>query len=57
MQQEVTLDEIHMRSEGSKVRLSSLLSLKCPEILIVPSAITRARVSASVDNNPPLLKV
>ena len=51
------MDEIHMRSEGSKVGLSSLLSLECPEIFIVPFAITRARVPASVDSNPPLLKV
>ena len=43
-----------MRSAGSKVVLRRLLSLKYPEIVIVPSAITRARVPASVDSNPPL---
>ena len=48
------MDEMQMRSAGSKVVFRSLLSLKYPEIVIVPSAITRARVPASVDSNPPL---
>lgn len=54
MQKVAKMDEMQMRSAGSKVVLSSLLSLKYPEIVIVPSAITRARVPASVDSNPPL---
>ena len=48
------MDEMQMKSAGSKVVFRSLLSPKYPNIVIVPSATTRARVPASVDNNPPL---
>lgn len=48
------MDEMQMRSAGSNVAFRTILSLKYPEIVIVPSAITRARVPASVDSNPPL---
>lgn len=48
------MDEMQITSAGSKVVFRSVLSPKYPDIVIVPSAITRARVPASVDNNPPL---
>lgn len=48
------MDEMQMSRAGSRVAFSSLLSLKYPTIVIVPSAITRARVPASVDSKPPL---
>lgn len=43
-----------MKSEGSKVTFKSLLSPRYPDNVIVPSAITRARVPASVESSPPL---
>lgn len=43
-----------MKSEGIKVTFNSLLSPKYPDSVIVPSAITRARVPASVESSPPL---
>ena len=48
------MDEMQMRSAGIKVAFRSLLSFRYPEIVIVASAITLARVPASVDSNPPL---
>lgn len=52
--QVATMEEIQMKSEGSKVTFMSLLSPKYPDNVIVPSAITRARVPASVESSPPL---
>lgn len=43
-----------MKSEGTKVTFRSLFSPKYPDKVIVPSAITRARVPASVGSSPPL---
>lgn len=43
-----------IKSEGSKVTFKSLLSPKYPDNVIVPSAITRAIVPASVESKPPL---
>ena len=48
------MDEKQTRRAGSKVVFKSLLSPKYPAIVIVPSAITRASVPASVESNPPL---
>lgn len=48
------MEEIQMKSDGSRVAFKSLLSLKYPLSVIVPSAITRAKVPASVESNPPL---
>jgi hypothetical protein len=48
------MEEIQMKSEGSKVAFKRLLSPKYPDNVIVPSAITRARVPASVESSPPL---
>lgn len=48
------IDVMQMTSEGSRVILRSLFSPKYPASVIVASAITRAIVPASVDNNPPL---
>lgn len=45
---------IQIKSEGSKVTFRSLLSPKYPDNVIVPSAITRAIVPASVESRPPL---
>lgn len=45
---------IQIKSEGSKVTFRSLLSPKYPDKVIVPSAITRAIVPASVESRPPL---
>lgn len=54
MKQVATIDIMQITSEGSNVTFKSLLSPKYPASVIVPSAITRAIVPASVDNNPPL---
>lgn len=48
------MDDTQIRSEGSKVTFKSLLSPKYPAKVIVPSAITRASVPASVESSPPL---
>ena len=45
---------MQIRREGRSVTLRSLLSPKYPASVMVPSAITRAIVPASVDSNPPL---
>ena len=49
-----TIDEMQMRRAGTKVVFRNLLSPKYPDIVIVPSATTRAKVPASVESNPPL---
>ena len=49
-----TIEDMQMKSEGSRVIFKSLLSLKYPAKVIVPSAITRAIVPASVESSPPL---
>lgn len=43
-----------MKREGSRVIFKSLLTPQYPANVIVPSAITRARVPASVESSPPL---
>lgn len=43
-----------MMREGIKVTFKSLFSPKYPDSVIVPSAITLAKVPASVESNPPL---
>lgn len=43
-----------MKSEGRRVTFKSLLIPRYPASVIVPSAITRARVPASVESSPPL---
>lgn len=48
------MDVMQMTREGSNVTFKSLLSPKYPASVMVPSAITRARVPASVESNPPL---
>jgi hypothetical protein len=48
------MEDMQMRSEGSRVTFKSRLSPKYPAKVIVPSAITRAIVPASVDSSPPL---
>jgi hypothetical protein len=48
------MEDMQMRSEGSRVAFKSRLSPKYPAKVIVPSAITRAIVPASVDSSPPL---
>lgn len=54
MKQVATMEEIQMNNEGSSVMFSRLLRPKFPAKVIVPSAITRAKVPASVESNPPL---
>ena len=54
VKQVATIEDMQMKSEGSRVIFKSLLSLKYPAKVIVPSAITRAIVPASVDSSPPL---
>lgn len=48
------MEDMHMNSAGTKVVFKSILSPKYPDSVIVPSAITRASVPASVESNPPL---
>lgn len=48
------IEEIQIKSDGTKVKFKSLLSPKLPHSVIVPSAITRANVPASVESRPPL---
>lgn len=48
------MENMQMRSDGSRVTFKSLLSPKYPANVIVASAITRAIVPASVDSRPPL---
>lgn len=48
------MEVMQMRSEGRRVTFKSLLSPRYPAKVIVPSAITRAIVPASVDSSPPL---
>lgn len=48
------MEERQISNEGSKVTFKSHLSGKNPETVMVPSAMTRASVPASVDNKPPL---
>lgn len=48
------MDPMHMTSDGRSVTFKSLLCPRYPAIVIVASAITRARVPASVDRSPPL---
>lgn len=43
-----------MKSEGNKVTFNSMFSPRYPDNVIVPSAITRAKVPASVESRPPL---
>ena len=54
MKQVAIMEEIQMKSEGSRVAFKRQFSPKYPKNVIVPSAITRAKVPASVDSNPPL---
>lgn len=54
MKQVATIEDIHMKREGSKVAFRSLFSPRYPASVIVPSAMTRARVPASVESRPPL---
>ena len=48
------IEDIQMRSEGTKVKFKNLVSPKNPPRVIVASAITRASVPASVESRPPL---
>lgn len=54
MKQVATMDEMQIKRAGSNVVFNSLFSPKYPDIVIVASATTRARVPASVESNPPL---
>ena len=54
MKQVAIMEDRQMKSEGTKVAFKSLLSPRYPDKVIVPSAITRAKVPASVESNPPL---
>lgn len=54
MKQVATMEVTQTKSAGTKVVFKSLLSPKAPDMVIVPSAITRARVPASVESSPPL---
>lgn len=48
------MEATQMKSEGRRVAFKSLLWPKYPARVIVPSAITRAMVPASVESSPPL---
>lgn len=54
MKQVAIMEDRQMKSEGTKVTFKSLFSPRYPDKVIVPSAITRAKVPASVESNPPL---
>lgn len=47
-------EAIQIKREGSRVTLRRYSTPKKPANVIVPSAMTRAKVPASVDNSPPL---
>lgn len=49
-----TREEIQTKRAGSRVIFRSLFIPQYPANVIVPSAITRARVPASVESSPPL---
>lgn len=48
------MEATQTKSEGSRVTFKRLLWPKNPARVIVPSAMTRAIVPASVESNPPL---
>ena len=54
MKQVAIIEQIQMKSEGRRVAFKSLLIPQYPVRVIVASAITRARVPASVESSPPL---